>query len=311
VLARPGSEVEPAGIDVRRGDVGDRGAVAAAVRGVRAVYHLAAATQKWARDPAVFERTNVAAAVALARSAAAAGAERIVHVSSFTVFGPAPPSAPVDERALASPERLQNDYQRSKHRAHVQLVAMAERGEAPIVLACPGVIYGKAPQRLRNPIADLVERLANGRLRAFPALDRAWTLAYAPDVAQGLRLLRARGRIGDSYLLGGPVATLREVAAWVERRTGARMPVTMPLWPLLGVGRAAELLACLRRSPTPPRLTAAALRFLRWSWAFSSAKAGALGYRSATLAAGLEDLWTDLHARNLVPNPRAAAVPAA
>lgn len=310
VLARPDSAVDVPGVEVRRGDVGDAAAVAAAVRGVRAVYHLAADTQKWARDRAVFERTNVAAALSLARAAAAAGVERIVHVSSFTVFGPAAPAAPVDEHVLAPVEVLQNDYQRSKHRAHAAIAELARRGEAPVVLACPGVLYGPAPRHLRNPVADLLERLANDRLRAFPAQDRAWTLAFAPDVAQGLRLLRARGAVGDAYLLGGPVATLRELLAWGAARTGARRPADLPLWPLLCAGRAAEFLARLSQSRRAPRLSAAALRFLRCSWAFSSAKAGALGYRSTALAAGLDALLSDLHARNLVPEPP-SAVPAA
>ncbi|MCA8952720.1 MAG: NAD-dependent epimerase/dehydratase family protein [Planctomycetes bacterium] len=319
LLARdPGSVA--AGCEVVAGDVGDRVAVRSALRSVRAVYHLAAVTEKWRRDPGEFERVNVDAAVELARAAAECGVERVVHVSSFTVFGPSGATGAasasgsegvVDERAVAPTANLQNDYQRSKHRAHVRLAELAANGSAPVVIACPGVVYGTGTAAARNPIADLVQRQVSGRLRGFPALDRRWTLAWAPDVARGLLLLRQRGRVGESYLLGGPVASLRELCAQVGAWAGRAVPRDLPLAPLLALGRCAELAARISHARRSPRLSAAALRFLRHDWVFRSAKAIALGYECTPLRDGLLALWSDLHARQLVDHAPPAAVPAA
>src|SRR5262249_25823732 len=90
LLVRSESEPPPDGCEVVRADVADEAAVRAAVHSVRAVYHLAAITRKWRPDRAAFARINVDAAVRLTQLAAEASVERIVHVSSFTVFGPSP-----------------------------------------------------------------------------------------------------------------------------------------------------------------------------------------------------------------------------
>lgn len=315
LLVREGTPA-PDGCEIVRGDVGDAVAMRRALRSVRAVYHLAAITPKWLRQPAAFERINVAAAVDLARLASEASVERIVHVSSFTVLGPSPSGGGpdgklVEEHTVGSPAALQNDYQRSKHRAHMLLTDLAARGEAPVVLVCPGVIYGTAPAGLRNPIADMMQRQLAGRLRCLPGIDTCWTLSWAPDVAAGLRLLRQCGAVGENYLLGGPVTTLRDVFVWVSERAGCAVPRRVPLWPFLVLGRTAELLARLSRAQSPPRLSAAALRFLAQSWAFSSQKAKDLGYQTTSLEQGLLHLWQDLHARELVTHAPPAAVPAA
>lgn len=308
LVRRPDARL-PRGCEAVHGDVADPRAVRRALGGVRAVYHLAAITRKWLPDRRAFGRVNVDAAVGLARLSAEAGAERIVHVSSFTVFGPSPADgAALEGREPCAPSLLQNDYQRSKHRAHAELAALAARGAAPVVLACPGVLYGPVVPGRNNPVAELVQKQLAGRLARFPGGDRRWTLSWTADVAEGLRLLRRRGAVGGSYVLGGEVASLRDVFAWVAARSGQPAPRRAPLWPFLCAGRALETLALATRRP--PRAGAAALRFLLRSWACSSASAQQLGYRMTPLATALHTLWKDLHARRLVPAPP-AAVPAA
>ncbi|HLQ38428.1 MAG TPA: NAD-dependent epimerase/dehydratase family protein, partial [Planctomycetota bacterium] len=155
VLVR-GDAAAPAGVEVVRGDLRDAAAVQQAVRGCAAVYHLGAVTAKWLPDAREFEAVNVGATLQLARMAADAGAQRIVHVSSFTVFGPSAPGTVLDESAAIRPELLHNDYQRSKARAHLQLQQQAQRDGLPVVIACPGVLFDAGDAGHRNPVAELM-----------------------------------------------------------------------------------------------------------------------------------------------------------
>ena len=198
LLARdPGSVA--AGCEVVAGDVGDRVAVRSALRSVRAVYHLAAVTEKWRRDPGEFERVNVDAAVELARAAAECGVERVVHVSSFTVFGPSGATGAasasgsegvVDERAVAPTANLQNDYQRSKHRAHVRLAELAANGSAPVVIACPGVVYGTdvtasvAPNLNKIEVPASVNVIAEYPIAPKTIIERRIVAGSRPTSAQ-------------------------------------------------------------------------------------------------------------------------------
>lgn len=302
----------PERVEVVAGDVCDDGAVRAAVRGVRAVYHLAAVTRKWLPEARRFHAVNVEAAIRLVRAAAEAGAERIVHVSSFTVFGPSPrDGSALDETARCDPRRLQNEYQRSKCEAHVALQALAERDGVPVVLVCPGVLYGPASQGHANPIAELMQRQLARRVLVFPGGGASiWTFSYLDDAARGLIAARALGRPGEAFILGGEARPLRDVFAWVEDRAPHRCArLGPPLWPFLAAGRMVELAA--RATRRTPRLTAAALRLLGAHWSFRSDLAvRRLGYTVTPLADGLLSTWQHLHDRHLAPAPP-AAVPAA
>lgn len=310
VILRPGSP-KPEGCEALYGDLNDPHFVRQALRSVRSVYHLAAITRKWLPDRRAFDRVNVEAAVQLARLAGEEGVERLVHVSSFTVYGPSPDDdTHIDESSSCAAGRLQNDYQRSKHRAHEELSRMAERSALPVVIACPGVLYGPVVEQRPNPIADLMRKQLMGRLAVFPNSDRRWTLAWTADVADGLYRARHLGRPGQSYLLGGCVTSLHEVFEWIREQSGRSCPRSAPLWPFLCLGRAAEITGTISRRT--PRISAAALRFMTSSWTFSSEKASReLGYRITPLATALRTLWKDLHDRRLVTKPPPAAVPAA
>src|SRR5881392_1836430 len=97
-------------VEICRGDIGDRAALAAAVRGVDRVLHCAARTGPWGRA-ADYEAVNVRGLQTLVESALAAGVRRCVHVSSITVHGNDVRGA-ADETA---PLRVApNPYSRSK-----------------------------------------------------------------------------------------------------------------------------------------------------------------------------------------------------
>ena len=74
------------GCEIVTGDLTDRESLAAALRGVRYLFHVAADYRFWARDPSVILRVNVEGTSSLMQEALSAGVERIVYTSSVAAL---------------------------------------------------------------------------------------------------------------------------------------------------------------------------------------------------------------------------------
>ena len=81
----PRTNIHPADAIVM-GDICDRNAVAAALRGVRYVVHAAADYRLWAPFPAEILRTNVEGTRIVMEEALRAGVERMVYTSSVATI---------------------------------------------------------------------------------------------------------------------------------------------------------------------------------------------------------------------------------
>src|SRR5690606_15750036 len=86
------------------GDVRDSAAVAGAVRGVDAVYHLAAvaSVQASVEDPIGTHATNFTGTLGLLEAARLHGVQRFIYASSAAVYGDVA-ALPVDEEARPNP----------------------------------------------------------------------------------------------------------------------------------------------------------------------------------------------------------------
>ena len=127
------------------------------------IFHLAARVHRAGeRDDAAYERDNAGKTAVLAEAAAAAGARRLVFLSSAKVngeesgaraFQPADPPAPRDA------------YARSKWAAERELARIAERTSLEVVIVRAPLVFGAG---------------AAGNLRALLRLcDTAWPLPFA------------------------------------------------------------------------------------------------------------------------------------
>jgi nucleoside-diphosphate-sugar epimerase len=252
VLVRPGegmAALAGSGVEIQRGDVGDRAALEASLRGVDRVIHCAARTGPWGRD-ADYERTNVRALETLVRAAMAAGVERLVHVSSITVHGndvggAADESAPLREEP--------NPYSRSKVAGERLLERMIREEHAPVTIVRPGWIYGP---RDRASFARIARTIENGRMVVLGAGANHLPLIYARDAAQGALLAsEAAQAAGRSYVLvNDEPVTQRDFVTAIAAELGSPAPtLRVPYGLALGLGAAAESLGRLahRREPPP------------------------------------------------------------
>lgn len=116
---------------------------AACLRDVTTVYHLAGVAHQQA-DAERYQRLNVEASVTLAKSAARAGVEHFVFVSSVKAMGPREEArTPRGERDMAP---ATDPYGRSKLAAEEALQAVARETGMRLLIVRPALVYGRQPQ---------------------------------------------------------------------------------------------------------------------------------------------------------------------
>jgi dihydroflavonol-4-reductase len=199
--------------DVVVGDILDAAALARAMRGCDAVFHLAA-VYSFARARArEMEAVNVDGTRAVLDAAARAGVRRVVHTSSCATCGPVR-GRPATEADAPPSWELAVPYKRTKLEGE-QLALAAARDGLDVVVVNPTTPVGPG-DRGPTPTGKMVADVARGRARAH-LIGGALNVVAVEDVAAGHLLAFDRGRPGERYLLGGENLPLREVFATVAR----------------------------------------------------------------------------------------------
>jgi nucleoside-diphosphate-sugar epimerase len=196
-------------------------ALAAALRGVEAVVHLAGLVSA-ARERDYFA-ANVDGTRAVAEAARGVGA-RLVHVSSLAAAGPAPRTAP---RSEDDPPNPITAYGRSKLESERVLSGMA--GLRWVVLR-PGVVYGPG-DRAMLPLFRMATR---GLLPLVGRTDAAYSMIHVADVVRTIAAsVDSASCDRDVIFVGHPCpVTVRELLEGVRGAAGTRariVRVPMPI----------------------------------------------------------------------------------
>ena len=172
-----------------------------ALAGVDAVVHLAARVhvlrEEAADPPAAFRAVNVEGTAALARAAAAAGARRLVFLSSVGVNGGVTHGRAFTE---ADPPRPHTPYARSKLEAEGALAEVArETGVETVVVRAPLVHGAEAPANFRR----LLALVRSGLPLPFASVRNRRTLVGVDNLCAFLALcLSAPAAAGETFLVG-------------------------------------------------------------------------------------------------------------
>ncbi len=281
----PRKNLEGLEAEIVVGDMADAQAMAAAMRGVRHLFHVAADYRLWARDPAEIVRNNLSGTHAVMGAALSAGVERVVYTSSVATLGFKDDGTPSDETLPLAPADAIGAYKRSKVIAEREVERMAADGLA-VVIVSPSTPIG--PRDVKpTPTGRIIVEAAEGRMPAF--LETGLNLVHVDDVAHGHLLAMDKGRQGENYILGGHDVSLGHMLADIAALVGRKPPtVSLPRAPLYPLALATEALAYL--TGKEPFLTRDALKMSRHHMFFSSAKAEReLGYSARPYGQGLSD----------------------
>jgi dihydroflavonol-4-reductase len=205
-------------------------ALADAMRGCDALFHVAATYSLWRRDRGTVLRANVDGTRSVLAAARAAGVPRTVHTSSVAALGARDDGAPADESYQSPPDRLIGAYKRSKYLAELEVRQAVERGQ-DVVIVNPTTPVGPWDAK-PTPTGEIIVRFLTGRMPAY--VDTGLNVVAVRDVAAGHVLAYERGVAGERYILGNENLTLRALLDRLATITGRpapklRLPRVIPL----------------------------------------------------------------------------------
>jgi nucleoside-diphosphate-sugar epimerase len=254
VLALPDEDtnwLESCGVAVYRGDVREPETLAAPMRGVHAVLHLAGMMGVW-RPMQDYHAVNVTGTQNVCWAALAEGVRRVVHVSSWTVYG-MDLGRPADEHFLLKP--FPEPYAVTKAAGDIAVQRMITDHHLPAVIIRPGTFFGPGDHLHFGRIAD---RLCAGRGVIVGAGDNALPFVYVTDVVQGLLLaLDTEHAVGQAYNISNdsPLTQEQFLRAVADEIHACPPRLHVPYRALYAAGYAAEHLAALTRSRRQPLVT--------------------------------------------------------
>jgi dihydroflavonol-4-reductase len=195
-LVRPTSRrsnLEGLPVEIVEGDLTDPASLVRAMRGVGALYHVAADYRLWTKDPGELRRTNVGGTENVLTAASEAGVARIVYTSSVGALGLTADGSAADEETPAARDTIVGHYKKSKFDAERVAEAYAAKG-LPVVIVNPSTPVGELDVK-PTPTGQLVVDFLNRRLPAY--VDTGLNLVDVRDVAAGHLLAAEKGRPGE------------------------------------------------------------------------------------------------------------------
>jgi nucleoside-diphosphate-sugar epimerase len=185
------------------------------------VFHVAAGYKVGipASERDAMYEANVTGTERVLDAAIAAGVDRIVYVSTIGVYGNTRGEV-VDEGFVRPDKDWLSVYDETKYLAHEVARDRIEKG-APIITVLPGGVYGPGDH---SEIANIMGQLKTGKLKMIPFGDTGFNLVYVDDVVDGILLAHDKGRIGESYNLGGELMTIRQAIHKICDYLGKKPP---------------------------------------------------------------------------------------
>ncbi len=237
-----GRKVADLGCELVAGDLGDTKAIREGMEGCDAVIHAAAMYEVGipaSQRPAMYE-ANVGGTERVLRAALEAGVPKVVYVSTVGVFGNTHGKV-VDESYEHPGRDFTSCYEETKWEAHQIAKRMIREEGLPCTIVQPGGVYGPGDT---SSIAELLNQFLSGKMPLIPFPELGICLSHVEDIAAGIVLALDRGEAGETYVISGPVTTVREAIGVVAAITGRRAPkraiptpvmkAMVPIGPLVG-----------------------------------------------------------------------------
>jgi nucleoside-diphosphate-sugar epimerase len=237
-----GAGVSALGCELVSGDLGDEAALRAGMEGCDAVIHAAAMYEVGipkSQRPAMWE-ANVAGTERVMKVALEAKVPRVVYVSTVGIFGNT--HRQVVDESYENPETSYTSYyEETKLEAHKIVKRMIADQGLPAIIVQPGGVYGPDDT---SQVADLLKEFFAGKLVLMPFPELGICMSHVEDIAGGILLALDRGELGETYVISGPVTTMREAIEMVAKVSGRKAPkrdlptgamkAMIPFGPLVG-----------------------------------------------------------------------------
>jgi nucleoside-diphosphate-sugar epimerase len=271
------------GCELVSGDLGDERAIREGMSGCDAVIHAAAVYEVGipASERAPMREANVGGTERVLGAALEAKIPKVVYVSTVGI-GQTHDKV-VDESFVAPDGPFTSCYEETKWQAHQ--VAKRLIGEGlPCTIVQPGGVYGPGDT---SSIAELLNQFFAGKLPLLPFPDLGICLAHVEDTAAGIVLAVDKGAPGETYIIAGPKATMREAIDVVAALSGRKAPKrAMPTGLLKALAPIGPLVGKMMGQPPNLRELISAADGVTY-WASNEKARRELGYAPRDLETGL------------------------
>jgi nucleoside-diphosphate-sugar epimerase len=228
-FVRPTSDKRPLerlGLEIVEGDITDAGSVSNAIAGCERVFHAAAFTTRDRGTWRKYHAVNVEGSRAVGRAALHAGVDRVVYLSSASVYGTRTRGL-VDEITPVAPD---SHYGLSKREAERALLALHAEHGLPVVVARLSTVVGPG---FRGWLG-LCRAVSKGGFRMIgDGANRSHPCHIVDAVAALQRCGEVAGIEGETYNISAddPVE-VREVVSMIAEEIGVNGTVgTIPRLP--------------------------------------------------------------------------------
>jgi len=218
------------GCELVAGDLGDDAAIRAGMDGCDAVIHGAAVYEVGipkSERTAMYD-ANVLGTERVLRAALEGKIPKVVYISTVGAFGNTHGEV-VDETYRHPGGEHTSYYEETKVQAHQIAQRLIDEG-LPCVIVQPGGVYGPDDH---SAIGTQMNQFLAGRMPMIAFPDLGMNMVHVDDVAAGVLLALDKGTVGESYVLGGQITTMRELIETLAKVTDRKAPKRAMPTPLL------------------------------------------------------------------------------
>jgi dihydroflavonol-4-reductase len=257
VMARSHAPVlEDLGVELCRGDVaGDDDALARALAGARAVFHLAGLVSRNPEDGQQMMRVHVDGTRKVMAAAKAAGVGRVVLASTSGTVAVATDDTPRDETAPYAIDIVAGwPYYLSKVYQEKEALALGGKLGVEVVVVNPSLLLGPGDRRLSS--TGDVQKFLRGHIPIVP--PGGINFVDVRDAAEATVAALEQGTSLERYLLGGPNWTFAEFFGRLGRIAKVpaprlRLPARVSRW---GASAIEQVFRKIGREPPIDRISA-------------------------------------------------------
>jgi nucleoside-diphosphate-sugar epimerase len=283
VLVRPGSDtsfLDSLGVEKVYGDLSDHDALKKATEGVRVVYHSAAKVGDWGNWDD-FQKITIDGTENLLHASSKAGIERLLHISTISVYGYVDGEGLVIDETAPRGENLYrwSYYSRAKVAVEEMIGEWQKQGKIKASVVRPSWLYG---ERDRASIGRMIDAIRKRKAKIIGDGNNRLSLSYAGNVAEGTILVaNSPEAIGETYnCCSDGVITLSEYFNTIAKALGAP-PVTkkVPYVVAKNAGFVMEVFGKLIGKKDPPFVSRYATWLMGRRVLYSNEKIKALGWK--------------------------------
>lgn len=268
-------------IELVKGDILDKKSLINAVEGCDKIFHAAALTNIWAKNPKHFYDVNVTGSENVLEAGKITGVKKIVFTSTAATIGPSLNGIPVTEKQN---NILQfGHYEKSKMMAEKKIIEYVQRG-MNIAIVNPTRVFGPGPLHTGNTVTKIIHKYINGKWKfKLGNGEHTANYGYVEDVVNGHLLAMEKGRTGERYLLGGNNISFNGFIEIVSKASGIKNKlVPVPLAIVAAYGFAEDIASAL--FGIKPKITYAWAKKYKANWITSIEKANKeLGYQTTSI----------------------------